>query len=206
MVDKYIDPGQCGGLKKSSVSHYLVKLLDFIHKTFDKKSPNAAVLSVEDLSKAYNRGSHQLVIEDLHSMHLPSWTLALLCSYLGLRSLVLFYGTARSSERSLPGGYGAGTYLGGLLFIIKFNGACLRPPVPRAISGNRTIQLKYIDDSTKATSINLKKSLIADPISRPRPLNYHKRHQLVLKPEENIHQEELDRFHNWTIQNKLKIN
>ena len=31
-------------------------------------------------------------------------------------------------------------------------------------------------------------------------------HQLVLKAEENIHQDELDRFHNWTIQNKLKVN
>ena len=39
IIDKYIDPGQCGGLKKLSVSHYLVKLLDFAHKTLDKKHP-----------------------------------------------------------------------------------------------------------------------------------------------------------------------
>ena len=142
VVERYLDPGQCGRLNNSSISHYWVKLLDFIHQTLDKRSPHAAVLSVEDLSKAYNRGSHQLVVEDLHAMHQPSWTLALLCSYLGLRSLVLSYGTAKSSSRSLPGGYGAGTLLGGLLFIVKFNGDCLRPPVPRPISGNRTMQLK----------------------------------------------------------------
>ena len=61
IIDKYIDPGQCGGLKKSSVNHYLVKLLDFAHRTLDKKKTHCAVLCTEDLSKAYNRGSHNLV-------------------------------------------------------------------------------------------------------------------------------------------------
>ena len=105
-VDKHLDPGQCGGLKNLSRSHYLVKLMDFVHKALDKKAPHAAVLSVQDLSKAYNRGSHQLVIEDLDAMHLLSWTLSLLCSYLSSRSL----------------GYAAGTLMGGLLFLIKFKG------------------------------------------------------------------------------------
>ena len=142
-----MDPGQCGGLRKSSISHYLVKLLDFVHKTLDQRTPHAAVICGEDLSKAYNRGSHQLVIEDLHSMHVPGWVLLLLCSYLGGRSMVLTYQRARSSKRLLPGGYGAGTFMGGLMFLIKFNGACLRPPVPRPITGNRTVQVKFVDDS-----------------------------------------------------------
>ena len=212
-MDQYLDPGQCGGLKNSSISHYLIKLLDFVHQTLDHRTPHAAVLTVEDLSKAYNRGSHQLIIEDLHAMHVPPWVLSLLCSYLGGRAMVLSYGPvdqghkqARSSSRPLPGGFGAGTFMGGLMFIIKFNGACLRPPVPRPISGNKAIQVKYIDDSTQAASVNLKKSLQPDPISRPRPLKFHERHQTIMKPEEDIMQIELDRFHEWTIQNKLLIN
>ena len=127
--------------------------------------------------------------------------------------MVLSYGPAgqghqqaKSSPRPLPGGFGAGTFLGGLMFIIKFNGACLRPPIPRPISRNKAIQLKYIDDSTQAASINLKKSLIRDPQSRPKPLKYHERHETILKPEEDILQQELDRFYLWTIQNKLPIN
>ena len=68
-VDKYIDRGQCGGLKQSSISRYLVKLLDFVHQVLDKPTHHAAVLSGEDLSKAFNLGSHQLVIEDLYAMH-----------------------------------------------------------------------------------------------------------------------------------------
>ena len=210
VIDSFLDPGQCGGLRKSSITHYLVKLLDFAHSTLDHRSPHAAVMSTEDLSKAYNRGSHILVLEDLHNMMHGSphagWVLNLVCSYLSNRSMVLTYRQARSIEKSLPGGFSAGTWLGGLLFIIKFNGACLRPPVPRPLTGNRGIQLKYVDDSSKMASINLKKSLEQDSSLRPRPLNYNERTEMRLKDSENILQQELDRFQVFCTQNKLVIN
>ena len=102
IVEPYLDPGQCGGLNKTSTSHYLIKLLDFIHCTIDKRTPHAAVVAAMDLSKAYNRGD-SMVIEDLHTMHTPGWLLAVLCSYLSSRSMVLSYQTASSSPRSMPG-------------------------------------------------------------------------------------------------------
>jgi hypothetical protein len=68
------------------------------------------------------------------------------------------------------------------------------------------MQVKYIDDSTQAASVNLKRSLQAYPVSRPRPLKYHERHQTILKPQEDIMQSELDRFYSWTTKNKLQIN
>ena len=68
VIYSFLNSGQCGGLKKTSIAHYLVKLLDFIHRALDKRIPHAAVLRTEDLSKAYNRGSHQIVIDDLHAM------------------------------------------------------------------------------------------------------------------------------------------
>ena len=96
------------------------------------------------------------------------------------------------STRDLPGGFGQGVWLGGLLFIIKFNGACLRPPIPRPVSRNSSMQVKFIDDASQAASINLKKSLMPDPEERARPLNHHERKRMILKPEENIVQQELD--------------
>ena len=69
-------------------------------------------------------------MEDLHAMKVSGWALDLVCSYLKGRSMILSYYNAKVSERSLPGGFGAGTWLGGLLFIVKFHGACLRPPIP----------------------------------------------------------------------------
>ena len=127
IVEPYLDPGQCGGLRKSSINHYLIKLLDFIHETIDLQTPHAVVLAALDLSKAYNRGD-SYVIQDLHDMHTPGWLLAILCSYLSSRSMVLTYQKTESAKQYLPGGYGAGTLMGGFLFIIKFNGICLRPP------------------------------------------------------------------------------
>ena len=88
IVEPYLDPGQCGGLRGSSINHYLIKLLDFIHTTIDQHTPHAVVLAALDQSKAYNQGD-SFVIQDLHDMHTPGWLLALLCSYFSSRTLVL---------------------------------------------------------------------------------------------------------------------
>ena len=56
------------------------------------------------------------------------------------------------------------------------------------------MQVKFVDDSTQAASINLKKSVMPDPEERARPLKFHERTKMILKPEENIVQQELDRF------------
>ena len=194
IVDQYLDPGQCGGLKKTSTNHYLVKLLDFAQRTLDKNTPHCAVLCTEDISKPYNLGSHTLVIEDLFSMHVPGWILLVVCSYLRGRSMTLKYQGQESANRPLPGGFGAGTWLGGLLFIIKFNGACLRPPIPRPITGNQGQQFKFVDDATQIVSVNLKRSLVMDPVDRPRPLNFHERTQMILDETEDVLQSELNKI------------
>ena len=59
----------------------------------------------------------------LYSSPNAGWILRLTCSYLSGRSMVLTHQQARSAEKSLPGGFSAGTWLGGLLFIVKFRGA-----------------------------------------------------------------------------------
>ena len=76
IIAPYLDPGQCGGLKGVSVSHYLIKLLDFVHINWDKRQPNAVLAACIDLSKAFNRIDHTLVVQDLFDMHTPSWLLS----------------------------------------------------------------------------------------------------------------------------------
>ena len=142
----------------------------------------------------------------LYSSPHAGWILRLTCSYLSGRSMVLTHHQARSSEKSLPGGFSAGTWLGGMLFIIKFNGACMRPPIPRPISGNRGIQVKFVDDSTQIASVNLLKSLEPDQGIRPRPHTYHERTQMKLKYSENILQKEVEKFNDFCTNNKLVIN
>ena len=104
-------------------------------------------------------------------MHVPGFLLAILVSYLTRRQLIVRYKGAKSTPRTLDSGATQGAKTGNLIFIVKFNGALLRPPIPRPITRNRAIQEKYIDDQAVAASINLKKSLIKETEARPFPLN-----------------------------------
>ena len=200
-VEPFIDPGQCGGLKGSSITHYLVKLLHFVHSYLDLKQPHAVLLALVDLEKAFNRVSHQLVIEDLADMHVPGWLLLILISYLTERSMHMRYKGATSSRKKLPGSSPQGAFLGILLFIIIFNGALLRPPIPRLHSLN----LKYIDDLSMLAAFNLRTCLKDDPVSRPMPLNFNERTMQVLPMELNELQEDLYSLNQFTKKKLLKI-
>ena len=155
-IEPHLDPNQWGGRKKRSATHYMIKLFDFIHYYLDKSTPHAVAAGQIDLEKAYNSASHQLVIEDLFSMKAPNWLLVIMISFLTSRQLRVRYKGSTSDPRELDSGAPAGCRTGNLIFIVKFNGALLRPPIPRPISKNTAIQEKYIDDQSVAASINLR--------------------------------------------------
>ena len=190
-------------MKGSSIVHYLIKFLHFIHSSLDLNQPHAVLAALVDLSKAFNRVSHLHVMQDLYDMHAPGWILAILLSYLSGRSMTMTFGKSTSSPRWLPGSTPQGAFLGGLLFIVKYNGACLRPVIPRP---NHCLSVKYVDDHTCAVKINLKTSLINDPVNRQKPLNYHERTNQILPLSSNQLQGTLDNLHNFTIDNLMRIN
>ena len=120
-----------------------------------------------DLPKAYNNSSHFLIIQDLYDMHLPGWLLAIVFSYLSGRTMTLNYDGVWSEERKMPGSFGQGCYLMMLLFIVKFNGALLRPSIaqqlrshdeqqtarmPECVSEVKTA--KFIDNCSVAAAVN----------------------------------------------------
>ena len=209
IIQPFLDPDQCG-VKGMSITHYLIKLLHFVHSTWDKRTPHAVLAACVDLSKAYNRIDHCLVIQDLFDMHTPSWLLKIIASYLSNRSMILKYKEAFSSKKSLPGGGAQGAHLGGIIFIVKFNGAFLRPPIPRntvgPVSESKSQSVKFVDDGSVAVSVNLRKSLNPAPNSQPRPLNFNERTCHVLTPANNLLQYILDDTEKFAIENKMKIN
>ena len=119
IIKPFLDPGQCG-MKGLSTTHYLIKLLQFVHATLDLKQPHAVLAACVDLSKAFNRVDHSLVIQDLYDMHTPAWLLKIMISYLSDRSMYLSYNGAKSSLKVVPAGGPQGAYLGGIVFIIKY--------------------------------------------------------------------------------------
>ena len=92
------------------------------------------------------------------------------------------------------------------LFIIVFTGACLRPMIPRPITDNTSISVKFIDDCTIGSAINLTKSLGEETDPIPQPVTYNQRTGHKLKPEENIMQYELDNFTKFASSHEFVIN
>ena len=85
---------------KKAIFH--VKIL-VLHEHLNLRDPHAVVLATVDLSKAFNRVSHSMVIEDLFNMNVPAWLLLILISYLTKRTMILHYKGEASSPRDLPG-------------------------------------------------------------------------------------------------------
>ena len=210
-IEPYLDSGQCGGLKGLSINHYLLKLLHFVHSEIDQNQPHAVISVLLDLSKAFNRVDHNLIIQDLFDMKCPSWLLKIIFSYLTNRSLIVSYRGATASPQPLPAGSPQGTVLGVIVFIVKVNGLALRPPIPRSIpppnkQEDKSVNVKYLDDSSSACSINLKKCLIPDPDEREKPLNYHEKNKLILPKANNPLQAHLDEIFTFTQEQNMKIN
>ena len=209
IIKPFLDPGQCG-LKGFSITHYLIKLLHFVHSTLDLKKPHAVLAACIDLSKAFNRVDHTLVIQDLYDMHTPAWLLNIVISYLSDRSMYLTFNGEKSSQKMLPGGGPQGAYLGGLIFIIKYNGAFLRPPIPRQIQGPvvkaKSEKVKFVDDGTVAVSVDLRASLVPDHVDRARPRNFHERTGHILPAENNLLQFYVSDTEQFVQENNMVIN
>ena len=124
--------------------------------------------------------------------------------------MYLKYHGAQSAQKMLPGGGPQGAYLGGLIFIIKYNGAFLRPPVPRQIQGpvlkSKAEKVKFVDDGTVAVSIDLKACLVPDPVDRARPLNFHERTGHILPDDNNMLQYYISDTEQFVSENKMVIN
>ena len=143
-------------------------------------------------------------------MHTPSWLLKIVISYLSDRSMILTYNNCQSTQQTLPGGGPQGAYLGGLIFIIKYNGALLRPLIPRPIktpaTNSKSESVKFVDDGTVAVSIDLKKCLVSDPVTRPYPRNFHERTGHILPQENNLLHYFIEDTEKFVQTNKMVIN
>ena len=73
------------------------------------------------------------------------------------------------------------------------------------IGGEVNIRLKWIDDLTQGVRINLKQSLCSD-LNRWPTRNYHERCGLVLPPQNNPLQDQLDQLSEFTDQHLMKLN
>ena len=122
-VSDKLDWGQYGGMKGSSITHYLVDFVNYILFNQDLRVPHAVLAAMVDFSKAFNRISHNVIITILSEMGVPGWLLRIVIGFLSNRELILRYKGGTSERKSLPGGGPQGTRLGLFLFLILINAA-----------------------------------------------------------------------------------
>ena len=204
-------------MKGSSITHYLVDFVNNILFNQDLRVPYAVLAAMVDFSKAFNRISHNVIITILSEMGVPGWLLRIVIGFLSNRELILRYKGGTSERKSLPGGGPQGTRLGLFLFLILINAAGFghlqthtgdlitkplskRRPIPN-------IHMKFVDDLTIATAINLKNFVAPNPNpDPPRPLNYHDRTLHVQPVDDSQLQRELYKLQNYANQNQMVIN
>ena len=214
-ISEKLDRDQFGGAKGHSVAHYLIEIMNFVLYNQDLSEPASTILAAVDVHKGFNKVSHQKTITILATeMQVPGWLLRIVASYLSGRSLKIRYLNKTSTCRQMPGGTAAGTILGLNLFLILFNGAGPEPN-PRGIGQYITqtrrqpiqkMKVKWIDDSTLCTAIDLKASLVPEDRPVPRPLQYHARTEHRLPRHLNPMQDELDELAKYVDNHLMAVN
>ena len=116
----------------------------------------------------------------------------------------------------MPGGLGAGTILGLNLFLILFNGAgpaanklSIGQQISQPMSKRQPIKkckVKWIDDCTLATALDLKTALVPEDRPVARPLPYHARTEHRLPPDLNPMQDLMTELSSYTNSHLMAIN
>ena len=103
-VEDKIDWGQYGGTRGSSISHYLIELVNFVLFNQDLKMPHTVLAAFIDFSKAFNHINHNLIITILSEMGVPGWLLKIVMGFLTERELIVRYKGGCSSKNPCQGG------------------------------------------------------------------------------------------------------
>ncbi|KAK4319086.1 hypothetical protein Pmani_009919 [Petrolisthes manimaculis] len=95
----HLDPHQYGNREKTSTSHYLLYLMDFLYKTTDNSNKCVAVLSI-DFSKAFDRVDHTIALQHLLNNGMRGELVAWVSSFLTGRSQVDRYCGTTFTQRN----------------------------------------------------------------------------------------------------------
>ena len=109
----------CGFRKGYNTQHALLRLMDKLNRSLDKKEKIGIVMM--DLSKAFDCMSHDLIIAKLNAYGFDKCSLKLIYSYLNGRTQRIKINSEFSTWKDIINGVPQGSVLGPLLFNIFIN-------------------------------------------------------------------------------------
>ena len=210
--DKF-DPKQFGGLKGSSISHYMIEIINFILHNQDFDLPVAVLACAVDFSKAFNRQNHNILVTKLSDLGVPGWLLNLIMGFLSDRFMMVRYGGEKSGLKPLPGGGPQGTLLGLLLFLILINDCGFEndEKIGETITKKKgkfkksTMHAKFVDDLTLVETINLREDLVPNP-DRVLPDTFHERLGTKLDPDKSEVYKQIENIKAYAMDHEMKVN
>ena len=214
-VEDKLDWKQYGGVKGSSITHYLIDFVNFVLYNQDLKVPHAVIAVMFDFSKAFNRINHHIIIRILSDMGVPAWLLHIVIGFLTDRELVVRYKGYKSDRRSLPGGTPQGTKLGLFLFLILINyagienlenniGSIITKPLSKR-NPMKNNHMKYVDDLSFMEALNLEKCLVPN-LNPILPLSFHDRTNHILPNDNTKLQTHINSLVKFTADHEMQIN
>ena len=112
-----LPPQQFGGIKGSSVDHFLIETWDCILRALEDNRAAVTLASI-DFEKAFNRVDHAECLLSAQRMGASQPTIKMIRAFLTGRMMSVKVNKARSAPRSVPGGSPQGSIIASYLFCI----------------------------------------------------------------------------------------
>lgn len=207
-LQRQLDSRQFGGSCGAGCHQYLIECIIFISSNADLPSPKATVDVAMDLTKAFNRMNHNLVVRRLAELAVPCWLIKVVIAFLTDRNLTIKWRKERSGKVPMPAGGPQGTILGQFIFILLFKGVgpnepehswgetlALPPHLRHPPAHSKAI---FVDDLFLLSALDLKKTemeiIPEHQLVRPVP----PRQKWELRPVNPAIQTDLENLENFT--------
>ena len=166
-----LDLTQFGGIRGSSVDHFLIETWDEILRGLEDNRAAVALSSI-DFEEAFNRVCHHQCLKAAEEMGASRDTLAMIHAFLTARTMCLKINRKKSEPKSVAGGSSQGSLLDNFLFCIVINQ--LNDCIYNINQHNSTPTIEMNGNNASdpdSTDDDLRLSPIARPDSRLTELN-----------------------------------
>ena len=200
MEDK-ADQAQYGNQKKTSIQHYLVKMIHRIQTAVDKNTKRevfAVVANMIDWDSAFVRQCPKLGIQSFQKNGIRNSLIPIFVSYFQVRHQSIRWRGIITPPRRINGGGPQGATLGILEYLSQSNNSS------DYVGQNE--RFKFVDDLTVLEIVNLLTIGLCSYNIKNQVPNDLKAEDLYIPPENLMSQSYLDYISSWTKDNKMKIN